>query len=49
MSTFHIHYTFAENSGEVRRIKNINKDLAQKLSNEVYEISFISIAHFIKR
>ena len=49
MSTFHIHYTFAENSGEVRRIKNINKDLAQKLSNEVYEISFISIGHFLKR
>lgn len=47
MSTFHIHFTFAENSGEIRRIKNINIDLAQKLSQPVYEIAFISIQKFI--
>lgn len=43
MSTFHIHFTFLENSGEVRRIKNIDTDLAQHLSGEVIEVVFVSI------
>ena len=46
MSTFHIHYTFQENSGEIRRIKNINADLAQHLTEKIVEIAFISIVDF---
>lgn len=48
MNTFHIHFTFSENSGEIRRIKNIDNDLAQELSDKVIEIAFISIQHFVK-
>ena len=48
MSTFHIHFTFSENSGEIRRIKNINVDLAQELSQPVYEIAFVSVQNFLK-
>jgi len=44
---FHIHFSYLQNSGEIRRIKNINKDLAFRLSNDVIEIAFISIFHFI--
>lgn len=48
MNTFHIHFTFSENSGEIRRIKNIDNDLAQELSDNVIEIAFVSIQNFIK-
>lgn len=48
MSTLHIHFTYAEDSGEIRRIKNINSVLAQNLSDKVIEVAFISIANFIK-
>lgn len=48
MNTFHIHFTFSENSGEIRRIKNIDNDLAQELADNVIEIAFISIQHFVK-
>ena len=38
----HFHYSARENSGEIRRIKNIDKDVALKLSKEVVEVAFIS-------
>ena len=48
MSTFHIHFSYSENSGEIRRIKNINAELAQHLSGEVIEVAFISLPNFLK-
>lgn len=46
---FHVHYTFSKNSGEIRRIQNINNDLALTLSDDVIEIAFISTVLFLKR
>ncbi len=46
---FHVHYSFSENSGEIRRIKNIDRDLALSLSNDVVEIAIISPLLFFKR
>lgn len=46
---FHVHYSYLENSGEIRRIKNINKDVVSALSPDVIEISFISLFYWIKK
>ena len=45
----HFHYSARENSGEIRRIKNIDKDVALKLSKEVVEVAFISSKDFFKK
>ena len=41
----HYHYSVFENSGEIRRIKNINKDGAFSLSDNVIEVVFFSVKH----
>lgn len=45
----HFHYSARENSGEIRRIKNIDKDVALKLSKDVVEVAFISSKDFFKK
>lgn len=46
---FHVHYSFSENSGEIRRIKNIDRDLVSYLSRDEIEIVFISPALFFRK
>lgn len=45
----HYHYSCKESSGEIRRIKNINKFLAAQLSNEVIECAFISFVDYFSK
>lgn len=45
----HFHYSFYQNSGEIRRIKNIDRDLAFSLSDKVVEIAFISPVLYLNR
>lgn len=45
----HYHYSYNESSGEIRRIRNINKYLASQLSEEIIECAFVSIKHFVRR
>lgn len=45
---FHVHYSSYESSGEIRRIRNINRDLVTSLSTDVIEIAFISSVCFFK-
>lgn len=40
MPILHFHYTVRENSGEIRRIKNINRFVAGRLSDEIIELEF---------
>lgn len=39
----HYYYSSNENSGEIRRIRNINHNLARKIDSEVIEVAFIPI------
>lgn len=43
MSIVHFHYSAFENSGEIRRIRNINKQFVASLSDDIIEIAFISL------
>lgn len=45
----HFHFSYSENSGEIRRIKNINKDVAFQLSDEVIEVAFVSFFFFLNK
>lgn len=45
----HFHYSNNENSGVIRRIRNINKDIAFGIDNEVIEVAFIPPASFFKK
>ncbi len=45
----HFHFSSNENSGEIRRIKNINKDVAFQLSDKVIEVAFVSVFYFFKK
>ena len=45
----HYHYSINENSGEIRRIRNIDNDVASQLTDKIIEIAFISPAHYLKR
>ena len=42
----HFHYSSKEASGEIRRIRNINVNLAAQLSDKIVECAFISIRDF---
>ena len=43
----HFHYSSKEASGEIRRIRNININLAAGLSDKIIECAFISIKDFV--
>lgn len=43
----HFHFSSSENSGEIRRIKNINRDVAFQLSDKVIEVAFVSFFYLI--
>ena len=45
----HFHYSYKENSGEIRRIKNIDAGFATALQTDVIEIAFLPIPTFFKR
>lgn len=45
----HFHYSYTENSGEIRRIKNIDAGFATALQTDVIEIAFLSLPTFFKR
>lgn len=46
---FHVHFSPSIDSGEIRRIRNINEEFAAKLSPDVLEIAFLSIPHCFLR
>lgn len=43
MRIIHFHYSAFENSGEIRRIRNINRQFVTHLSDDIIEIAFISL------
>lgn len=49
MSIIHFHYSSFENSGEIRRIKNINEHLVSQLSDSVIEVAFVSICYWFRK
>ena len=49
MSIIHFHYSSFENSGEIRRIKNINEHLVSQLSDSVIEVAFVSICYWLRK
>lgn len=46
---FHIHFSPYENSGEIRRIRNIHNAISNDISREILEISFVPIPLFVQK
>lgn len=45
---FHVHFSNSENSGEIRRIRNIDENMVALIDDEVIEIAFVSAANIFK-
>ncbi len=45
----HFHYSSNENSGEIRRIKNVDSSFAKTLNTNVIEVSFVSVQLLFKK